>query len=305
MSGKSSTAQYSVDGMPVTEADKLPVADQWAVTGSYFNAMGVQLLRGRAFDERINIQGAPEVVIISDSLARRHWPGEEAIGKRIKYGPTGGPEQWMTIVGVVADARQRALDQESKPGLYVPLRQSPIASSSLVVRTTGTPAGLASAVKEKIWAIDPLLPLGATRTMDQVVSESLWRPRIYSWLFGVFAALALGIAALGVYGVLSQSVAQRTQEIGIRMALGAEPLTVLSIIMRQGLVLTSIGLLIGLAGASVLTRLMVSLLYGVSSADLIAYSAASLILAASAAIAMLAPAYRSTRVDPIKALRCE
>ncbi|MEJ7618633.1 MAG: FtsX-like permease family protein [Pyrinomonadaceae bacterium] len=295
----------SIEGRPDPGPGKNPVVVTRVVSSHYFNTMGIQLLQGRQFGEQDRVD-SPRVVVVSQEMARRFWSGEDPLGKRIKTGGANSPSPWMEIVGVAKDVRQVRLDADPKPQMYVPYAQ-PIffQPNHLVVRTDVEPRSLAATVRRTVWEIDKDQPVSNIRTMEDVLSESLARQRFSMLLLGIFAAVALVLAAVGIYGVMSYSVAQRTHEIGIRMALGAQASDVLKLAVGHGLKLVLIGLAIGLVAAFILTRVMSSLLFGVSATDPITFITISLILMSVAVLACFFPARRATKVDPLIALRYE
>jgi putative ABC transport system permease protein len=282
------------------------------VSPDYFRAMGIELHQGRVFsagdDER-----AVLVAVVNETMARQFWPGENVIGKRFKAGRLEHPEPWLTIVGVVADVRQTGVDTPTKAELYVPYRQFVRDSTlyplftprDLVIRTTAEPLSLVPAVRQAVREVDPYQPLATIRTMDEVLARVTAQRRIGMILLTAFAALALLLAALGIYGVLSYFVVQHTPEIGVRMALGAQKRDVLRLVLRKGMTLALAGILIGLAGAFALTRLMKSLLFGVSAFDPLTFAGVAILLAVVALLACYIPARRAMKVDPMVALRYE
>jgi putative ABC transport system permease protein len=251
---------------------------------------------------------SPAVAVVSETMARRFWPGEDPTGKRITPGSPDStdPDDWITVIGVVKDVRQFELDAEPRPQMYLTYIQAGFfAPRHLVVSTDVEPLGLASAVRKTVWEIDKDQPVSNVSTMEDVLSESISRQRFSMLLLGIFAAVALVLAAVGIYGVMSYSVAQRTHEIGIRMALGAQRSDVLKLAVGQGLKLVMIGVAIGLAGAFILTRVMTSLLFGVSASDPTTFVTISVVLISVALLASYIPARRATKVDPMVALRYE
>jgi putative ABC transport system permease protein len=246
------------------------------------------------------------VAIVSQALARRYWPGRDPLGSRITFGdPADSTTTWMTVVGIVGDVRQEGAVSPAYPQIYVPLAQ--ISSRSIVValRTTRDPLALAPSLRQALAAVDPNLALSKITTMEQRVASTLARPRVNALLLAAFAATALVLAALGIYGVIAYSVVQRTRELGIRVALGARAEDVLGMVMRQGLTPVLIGLAIGLAAAATGSRVLRSLLYGVAPTDLGTYAAVAVFLAAVAGAASYVPARRAARSDPMTALREE
>jgi predicted permease len=274
-------------------------------SADYFETMNIPLKRGRTFNEHDGRPGTDPVVIVNERLAERHWPGQDPVGKRFKLGDASSTLPWMTVVGMVGDVRQRSLDAPIPGAMYVPHAQQPVRGFTVVVRTAGDPLKLVDPVRRVIHDMDPNLPISSVFTMDWVVVRSLWQPRLFSWIFGFFGMVALVLAVVGVYGVVSYSVAQRTREIGIRVALGAGRGQIRAMVLRQGLRATAIGIGIGLAGAAAVTRALGALLFGVSPMDPVTIGLVTLLLAATALVACLVPARRATRVDPLVALRCE
>lgn len=296
-----SSTSFTIEGREVAPGDE-PNANNGIVAGQYFKAIGIPILRGRTFTAQ-DTEDAPRVCIVNETLARRFFPGEEAVGKRIKHG-----DELVTIVGVAGDVKQYELSQKPDDQLYFPHKQNPWATMSLVARTTtGDPTRLAAAARNEIWAIDREQPVYNVRTMERVIAESdaVWLQRLWGLLFGVLSGVALMLAIIGVYGVVSYSVSRRTHEIGIRMALGARGADVLRLVVGQGLILISIGIAVGLAGAFLITQALASLLYGVTTTDPLTFVFAPLALVIVALIASFIPARRATKVDPMVALRHE
>ncbi len=277
-------------------------ADRRRVTPGYFAAMGIELVQGRFFNDR-DVADSPPVAIIDTTLRDRFWPNEEALGKRIKRGGRESNNPWLEIVGVVAHVKHSGLDQPGREQLYAPVEQWPTTNMVTVVRTTGDPTALTAAVRGEVASLDRQLPLYADTTMSEYLSENLAAPRFNVLLLGSFAVLALILAAIGVYGVMSYSVAQRLHEIGIRIALGASQRVVTGMVLREVLGLALIGGAVGLALSIVSARWMEGFLYGISSADPWTYVAVSTLLICLVALAALVPARRAGRVDPISVLR--
>ena len=275
-----------------------PRVDVRIVTPDYFQTLGQPLLAGRPFTRGDRGPDNP-VVIVSKTMAQRYWPGDSPLGRRMS--PDNG-DTWATIVGVVADARQQ-LNLPPGDEIYVPMFQSGQLSSNWLIRTTVDPVTMARQVREAVYSIDPNQPIDHFRTLAEVRSATLDSPRLTATLLGMFALLALVITAAGIAGVIAFSVNQRTQEFGVRMALGAPRATVLAMVLRQGLRLVLAGLAIGMAGAIVLTRVMTTLLFGVEPTDALTFLAVSMVLVAVAAAACLIPARRAASVDPMVALR--
>ena len=278
-----------------------PMTNYRIVTPEYFRTMKIQLMAGRVFTAQ-DRDGAEPVAIIGESLARGSWPNEDPIGKRVRWGSANGPQ--MTIVGIVRDVKLHQLTR-IKPQLYMPSAQAPFQPYEIALRTQNDPLNLASAVRNEVWGVDKDIPIANVRTMEQVLSGSITRERFNVLLLSVFAALALALALVGIYGVISYTVTQGTREIGIRMALGAQSRDVLKLVIGQGLVLVLIGISIGVGAALALTRLMASLLFGVSATDSLTFVSIAFLLAVVALIACCVPARRAVRVDPMIALRCE
>jgi putative ABC transport system permease protein len=309
--GSGWTRLFTAEGHPLPPGATLPTNSHTVVAGGYFEALGIQLKSGRFFNEH-DTPEKPGVVIISEGMARRFWPGEDPVGKRLKWGLEQSDAPWLTIVGVVADVKQGPLDAETKPHTYEPLLQIPdgfLANGgmpvNLAVRAIGDPASLTTAVTEQIAAIDPLQPVTEIKTMQEIVSESIAPRRFNTYLLMAFATAALLLATIGIYGVVSYTVTQRTNEIGVRMALGARQRDVLMMVVGQGFRLAVIGLAVGLAASFAATRLLASLLYEVSSTDLLTYSVTPLVLLAVALLASYIPARKASHVDPMVALRYE
>ncbi|HET9531507.1 MAG TPA: ABC transporter permease [Blastocatellia bacterium] len=295
----------SIEGQPDPGPGQMPIVVTRVIHPNYFRTMGIELLEGRQFDERDRVD-SHRVIIVSETMARRFWPGEVAVGKRIKPGPLNSSAPWLEIVGVVKDVRQFELGANPKPQMYVPYEQPVFfRPSHLVIKTDVEPLGLAAAVRSTVWEIDKDQPVSNITTMEGVLSESIARQRFSTLLLGIFATVALVLAAVGIYGVMSYSVAQRTHEMGLRMALGAQSRDVLKLVIGQGLRMAIAGITVGLAAAFALTRLMGSLLYGVSTVDPLTFAGVTLLLLSVALAACYVPARRATKVDPMIALRYE
>jgi len=299
-------SSFTLEGRAEPPAGQLPSADITRVTPDYFRAMGVRVQEGRVFSER-DIAEAPPVAMVDETFVRAHYPGESPLGKRLRFGSSRSPHQenvkWIEIVGVVGHVKNYGVDQDSRVELYLPYEQSPVTGVTLIVRAEKDPAALSSAVREAVRAVDPDVPVYLVRTLDEIVSDRTAQRRLAVMLISVFAAVALLLAAVGIYGVMSYAVAQRTQEIGIRMALGAERQDILRMVLRHGTLMAVTGIVLGLAVALALARLITSLLFQVSATDPPTFSVVPLVLIAVALLACYIPARRATRVDPLVALR--
>ncbi|HEX8775382.1 MAG TPA: ABC transporter permease [Pyrinomonadaceae bacterium] len=273
-----------------------------AVSPRYFQTMEIPVTAGREFTDQDNAAGAG-TIIINETFARRYFPSGDAVGKRMKL--RGDDNPWLTIVGVVRDVKHTELTAQPRMEMYLSALQSPFNFMNIVVRTSTDPASLTTAVRKEVWAVDKDQPVSDVQTMLQLVSNSVARARFNTLLLGLFASVALLLAAIGLYGVMSYSVTQRTHEIGIRMALGAQRRDVLRLVVGQGMILALIGVALGLLAAFAVSRVMSSLLFGVSATDPLTFIALAVLLAAIALLACLIPARRATRVDPMIALRYE
>ncbi len=301
---------YNGDSMPIGVEGRVdPPPDQRpdvilrVVSPGYFSTMGIPLIKGRDFTEQDNAESV-RVVVISEKTARYFWPGEDPIGKRLKPGSTTSESPWREVIGVVKDVRQNDFVAEPKMQMYMAYPQlSSFAPNALVIRTNVEPLSLATSVRNAVWAIDKDQPVSDIDTMENIISQAVARQRFSMLLLGIFATLALVLAAVGIYGVMSYSVAQRTREIGIRMALGAQKSDVLKMTVMQGLKLVALGVAIGLVAALVLTRVMASLLFGVSATDPTTFVTISFVLIGVALLASYIPALRAIKVDPMVALR--
>ena len=292
----------TIEGYDASTGQAMIQADQRVASEGYFEAMKVPLLRGRFFSGQ-DAKESQAVVIVDENMARTYWPNADPIGKRLKRGGATSTAPWLIVVGVVASIKQYALDTDSRVALYTPHLQSGSGGLSLVVRTTSDPLAMAATITRGARAIDPSLPLYDVKTMEQWLSESLARRRFAMLMLGLFAVVAMLLAGVGIYGVMSYTVAQRTREMGIRVALGAQTRDVLRLIVRQGMSLAGIGVGIGLVVAIAATRLVASLLFGIQATDPITFAAIALLLAMVALLACWIPARRATKVDPMIALR--
>jgi putative ABC transport system permease protein len=290
---------------PLGPNEKTPVVLQVVVTPGYFDAIGMTVLAGRQFDAHDGESKDHPVAMVNETFAHQHWPGGSVIGKRIHY-QGWGDGKWWEVVGLLHNEKHYGLDGEDRPAVYTPERQLPWPMNmSLVVRADSNPQTLTAAARRILEKIDPDLPMYAVRTMTEQLDRSLWARRAYSWLFGVFSLLALVLATAGIYGVISYAVSQRTQEIGIRMALGASPIEVLASVLRSGMVLLAGGAVLGLAMTLAAARFLDTLLFGVSPRDPFVYTVVILVVAAVGLLANALPARRAAALDPMKALRSE
>ena len=295
--------QVSIEGLEARPGEESIEAERPKITPDYFRAMGIRLKRGRTFTWADN-QNSPPVAIVNEAAARQYWPNADPMGKRVRLDDGSSPV-WRQVIGVVGNVRQDGIVKAGRPEVYAPLLQAPVPYLVLTVRTRVEPEALTAAVRHAAMAVDKDQPLFRIQTMQQVVSDSVGGRRFQMALLTLFASVALMLAAVGIYGLTSYSVAQRTHEIGIRMALGAKRGGVLQLILAQGLVLAAAGVALGIGGALILTRFLSSLLFGVSSSDPLTFMAASLLLAAVATVAGFIPAWRAAQADPVVALRYE
>jgi len=304
LSGGVYAGGFSIEGeIPASGSEEF-VSDRRMISPDYFEALGVRLLRGRGFSDQDD-ETSQGVAVVSESLARRFIPGEEPIGRRIKLGGRDSTRPWLLIVGVAGDVHDQALEYEARPCIYVPYPQFPTSSMTLVVRGVSDPKPLISAIREEVWSVDKDQPITDIKTMDELVAESVSSRKSIAVLLSIFAGLALVLATVGVYGVITYSVSQRVQEIGIRMALGAQPSNVVRLMLGQGMVLVLIGIGLGLGASLALTRVITSLLFGVSASDPGTFIVVSLLLIFISVWASYIPARRAAKVDPMVALRSE
>ncbi|HKO02617.1 MAG TPA: ABC transporter permease [Thermoanaerobaculia bacterium] len=293
----------AVEGLPDPAPDQWPDVIYRAVGPGYFSTMGIPLVRGRDFSDQDTLDSTMTVVV-SEKTAKHYWPNDDPIGKRLKGGSTTSEGPWRTVIGMVKDVRQNDFIAEPKMQMYFTYRQlRSLMPNALVVRTAVDPLSLATSVRNAIWAVDKDQTVANVDSMEHIVAGAVARQRFSMLLLAIFAAVALVLAAVGIYGVMSYSVAQQTREIGIRMALGAQRSDVLKMTIQQGLRLVGLGLIIGLAAAFTLTRVMASLLFGISATDPITFITISVVLLAVAMLASYIPSVRAMRVDPMVALR--
>ncbi|CAN5634692.1 hypothetical protein BH20VER1_BH20VER1_15400 [soil metagenome] len=296
---------FTVEGRIPAPTDKQPDAETRLVHPEYFRALQIPLKRGRLLDDR-DAAGAPDVVVISETMGRKYFGGDDPVGRRITFGdPQTADVEWFTVVGIVGDVRGASLNTEPYAQVYGSYRQSPRRGMTVVLRTRGDPLALVGTMRQQVMALDSQQPLYDVRTGDQVMAGSVSRARFNMLLIAILAAIALLLAAMGVYGVISYSVAQRTREIGIRMALGASAGNVLKLVVGEGMWLAGIGIAVGMLAAFACTRIMASLLYGVSATDPVTFVSLAVLLGGIAFLASYIPARRAMRVDPAIALRSE
>jgi putative ABC transport system permease protein len=297
--------QFQNDGTFAIEgreaAGPPPKATFIGVSPAYFAALGVPTLRGRVFDER-DRAGADPVVIVNQRLARHHWGDTDPIGRRLS---ADGGKTWRSVVGVVGDIRQGSLDQEPSEAVYLPFVEFPGYGSSVFVRVLGDPLRAGEHLRAAARLADSDTAVTAVRTMDEIRGEALSSPRLTTVLLGLFAGLALVITVAGLSGLIAYSVSQRTQEIGIRMALGADRGRITTMVLREGMTSVALGLLLGIVGALALSRLVSGLLFGIGPTDPVCYAGSALVLVAAAAAACFLPARRATAVSPMTALRAQ
>jgi putative ABC transport system permease protein len=294
-----------IEGRPYV-AEENPNGDYQAVTPGYFEAMGLKLIRGRFLTDA-DREDSMLAVVINDTMAARYWPGEDAVGRQFMMGTDDKP--WLTIVGIIGTVRHNAVVEEPRAEMYVAHAQLPAHIGSaprgmtLAIKTDGNPLALTGQVRDAIHSIDRNLPISDIKTMEEVTTTALAQPRFVTFLLALFAGTALTLAAIGIYGTISLLVAERTQEMGIRLALGANRPAILKLVLGQGLLLTAIGLAIGLTGAAALTRTLSGLIYGVGTLDPLTFIAVPVLLGVVALLACFLPARRAAAVDPITTLR--
>jgi predicted permease len=303
-SGNETNFGMTIEGRPVIEANERPRAFFRNVSPNYFWAMGIPLRTGRIFADGDNAT-APGVAIINETSARRFWPNEDPVGKRFKRGRPDSKNPWVTIIGIVGAVSHTALEAASQPEVYLPFEQNPEPNITLVARTKSDPKAFTGAVRREVSALDKDSPVSNIKFMTEILRGSVAQPRVYALLLGIFASLALVLAAIGIYGVMSYAVIQRTHEIGIRMALGAQRNDVLKLIIKQGMTLAIAGIILGLIASFALTRIMASQLFGVSTTDHVTFAAISMLLVIVTVVACYIPAVRATKVNPMVAVRYE
>jgi putative ABC transport system permease protein len=307
MMGTEWSSIFIVGDQPVPPRSELPSSLFATVEAGFFETFEIPLLRGRTLLDSDDAD-ALRVVVVNQTLANHFWPNEDPIGKRLKQGwpeSEGEFAPWREIVGVVGDTKQFGLDQENLMQTYIPITQGPSWSVRVALRTEVDPLTLVAPAKEVVRSLDPNIPVYEIQTMDDILSASVAPRRFTMVLLGIFAALALVLAAIGLYGVIAYTVVRRTQEIGVRVAMGATRAEIFRLVVRQGMGLSFLGAIVGILGALALTRALSSLLYGVGAQDPITFSAVPVVLMTVAFIACAVPALSATRVDPIHALRYE
>jgi predicted permease len=304
-SGGDMTISFDIQGRPTKPGDT-PDGRASVVEPDYFRTLEIPLLRGRLLTAQDNRAEAPPTTVVNETLAKKYFPNEDPLGKRLQTGfdhPDGKPAQWREIVGVVADVKRLGVAETPQPEYYIPFGQAVITAPYLALRVEGDPASYAGEVSQAVASLDKELPVYRVRTLDENVANASAQPRFQTLLLTGFAAIALLLAAIGLYAVLSYMVAQRTHEIGLRMALGAQRGSVLQMILRRGVSLALIGVALGIAISALLTRFLASLLYGVTPLDAATFISVSAILLTVSAMASLVPAARAASLDPMKTLR--
>jgi putative ABC transport system permease protein len=307
LAGLNFNISFEVAGRPPVPPSQQPAMEVRVASADYFSTIGIPVKRGRAFtnDDK---QGRPRVVMLTESAAKQYFPGEDPIGKTIKLGWGKGPGRARAggeVIGIVGDTRDAGLNEPSPAEIYLPLEQWPVSAMSVVVRTATPPTSLADAIRDAVHSVDPNLPVSNVRTLDQIIAKSISQPRFYMTLLTIFAGVALALAGIGIFGVLSYAVSQRTREIGIRMALGARERSVVVMVVRQAMLLVAIGVVSGTVAALVLSQTMARMLFGVTATDPATFAGVAAVLVAVALLACYMPARRASRVDPIIALRSE
>jgi len=292
---------FTIEGRPA-ESERIPVAEFAAVSPSFFSVLQIPLLSGRTLNDSDDDKGLP-VVLVDQTMARQYWPNESPIGKRIKAGSRQFVDTWLTVVGVVGDVKSDSLESAGAAHVYTSLFQNPAYPAVVYLRAGGDPRTLGEAVRREVEAVDPNIPTYGVRSMDDVIARSMAQRRFALQILGFFAGIALLLAAIGIYGVMAYTFSQRTHEIGIRMALGAQPRDILRMAVSEGMSLVAIGLGAGLVGALILTRFLRTMLYAVTPNDPLTFVALPALLAAVALLACFVPARRATQVDPLVALR--
>jgi predicted permease len=307
MSSARNQVSFVIEGR-ATESERAPVAEGSGVSPEYFHVLRTPLVRGRVFTDADDSKGQL-VALVDETLARRYWPGEDPIGKHIRFGAaqvqTQAQNPWLTIVGIVGDIKSDGFDRASAPHIYVSTYQSPSYAQAIYLRTNGDPKSLEEAIRHEVQAVDPTIPVFGVRRMDEIVAKNLAERRFALQLLGVFAGVALLLASIGIYGVMAYTFSRRTNEIGIRIAMGAQRRDILRIALEEGALIVALGVISGLAGSFLLTRFLQSMLFDVKPTDPITFTAITALLAGVGLLACLIPARKATRVDPLVALRHE
>lgn len=304
LSGLVEDVSFGVEGA-LPEPGRAPLADHWRATPGFFESLRIPLISGR-YLQATDREGSVPVVVVSRSLAERHFPGVDPIGRRIKVGGVNDPEApWWTVVGVVETLRTRGIAQAPEAEVFQAFDQRPARGLSVIVHTEADPIGFVDELRETIWSLDPNMPISQVTTLDSMFTASMAPERFVSLLLGVFAALALALGVVGIYGVMAYIVERQTREIGIRLALGAQPQRLLGSVLRRGFLLTGLGVALGLAGALSAGRALSNLLFRVSPSDPVTLATVVGLLALAALVACYWPARKATRVDPIITLRAE
>ncbi|MFY9570649.1 MAG: ABC transporter permease, partial [Blastocatellia bacterium] len=304
LSGAEEGMGFGIEGRPPAPAGDPNITGPRWVSSDYFKVMGMSLLKGRELTERAGAN-TPRVVVINETMARAYWPDQDPLGKRVAFDLTNNTPNWREIVGIVKDVKHSSLDESSKAELYIPFSQSPSFFMTVVIRTSGDPLNLVAAARNEVLAVKDDQPISNVHTMEELLSNSIAQRRFNMLLLSIFAGVALVLSAVGIYGVMSYTVAQRTHELGVRMALGAQTSHVVGLVVKQGMTLALVGVGIGLAASFAVTRILASLLFGVSTTDTLTFSLIALLLSGVALVACYLPARRATRVDPMTALRYE
>jgi predicted permease len=296
-----SNGAFRIEGRPANPGEKALMADLRVVSPGYFRTLGIPVVAGREFTRWDGPQNVP-VVMVNQAIARHRWPGEDPVGCRVSF---DDGQTWATVVGIVGDTREAGLDQPAGDGIYLPLAQNPLLQGTLIARTGGDPMDVARALVQQMYAIDPDQPAGKIRSLETVRADSIAAPRLVARLLGIFAAIALLIAATGIGGVIALAVSQRTHEFGVRLAIGATPLDIVRMVLGEGLRLAAAGAGLGLLGALALSGILKGVVFGIAPTDPLTFAVVTAVLVLSAVVACLLPAHRAAGVDPLVALREE